>query len=855
MPKAAEKDKYDSNPEPKRAAARRRYASNPEHVKTAKRGKYASNPEPKKTAERPRYASNPEPKKTAARGRYASNPEPKRAAASKHAKYRSIIIQRQYYSCVAHRRAARLLQHARCRLRDNAKNKAYRQTNKQSILLARRGRYVLMEPKMDVKGKYVVNLQQCIRPKADIKEKLLQAFKSSCNTLSDKVKGSKLHVTRAVVNISSRKLLNRVLKVRKQSVGKLLQCIRSINALEITSASNVGNSRHTASSEPFFYDHCYQKVNHPSPIAVDSNGRCVIAEEEGERDAKTNRPTAWRCTPECKQPTSEEAQCILSIKKLFDKPVQTLREGLQIIDKCTLHGHYTCPVQTDNSGKPYYELAGHPLPCSQANSHCDSSLRILRAAATHFPVLRRFLILLYEAIRQHRLLDSIDTALCAGDFEKLLTICGIVDCKALFTACSTEDSASFKDGGNQPIRFQQPNLPDLETNLHLQHAELIADVKNKFALDAEFPCCSCDRLLLRKQVTAFKFSDSKFSSGAWKTLIQHNPNADSQTHYICQYCRPVLNKDDVPNRCILNGLITESMPKELERLDPLSKQLIQRGKAFQAVVKLGTYTGKIPSYNSLKACKGTMFFLPLPLDKTIQTIDDVMNSRTMSPVGLPDPELYIVVSGKPSKQKVLWQSMVNVTHVTAAIKKLKQINWLYANIDDASVGDACQRVIESISDTTSTMLVKATAEDVKSFQAYTIRWLDQKQSNLSDTEHYKLMNIKGDVLSNKLEHLDVLCFPTLFPSGRFGESHDRSTPISLSEYAKSRLLNKDSRFRKDSQYVFYLLWQKEMREIAAGVYNLMKGTRQHALPVGEFMDRVSNSDEDIEANLSTVSWI
>ena len=174
------------------------------------------------------------------------------------------------------------------------------------------------------------------------------------------------------------------------------------------------------------------------------------------------------------------------------------------------------------------------------------------------------------------------------------------------------------------------------------------------------------------------------------------------------------------------------------------------------------------------------------------------------------------------------------------------------NINDASVGDACQRIIESISDTTSTMLVKATAEDVKSFQAYTIRRLDQKQSNLSDTEHYKLMNIKEDALSNKLEHLDVLCFPTLFPSGRFGESHDRSTPISLSEYAKSRLLNKNSRFRKDSQYVFYLLWQKEMHEIAAGVYNLMKGTRQHALPVGEFMDRVSNSDENIEGNLSTV---
>ena len=69
----------------------------------------------------------------------------------------------------------------------------------------------------------------------------------------------------------------------------------------------------------------------------------------------------------------------------------------------------------------------------------------------------------------------------------------------------------------------------------------------------------------------------------------------------------------MPSRCILNGLFTEPMPKELEALDPLSKQLIQRGKAFQAVVRLGTHTGKVPTYNSLKACKGTMFFLPLPL--------------------------------------------------------------------------------------------------------------------------------------------------------------------------------------------------------------------------------------------------
>ena len=99
----------------------------------------------------------------------------------------------------------------------------------------------------------------------------------------------------------------------------------------------------------------------------------------------------------------------------------------------------------------------------------------------------------------------------------------------------------------------------------------------------------------------------------------------------------------MPCRCILNGMLTEPVPKQLQVLDPL---IIQRGKAFQAIVRLGTYMGKVPTYNSLKASKGAMFFLPLPLDRTLQTIDDVESNAS---VGLPDPEIYVLVSGKLSK--------------------------------------------------------------------------------------------------------------------------------------------------------------------------------------------------------------
>ena len=42
-----------------------------------------------------------------------------------------------------------------------------------------------------------------------------------------------------------------------------------------------------------------------------------------------------------------------------------------------------------------------------------------------------------------------------------------------------------------------------------------------------------------------------------------------------------------------------------------------------------------------------------------------------------------------------------------------------------------------------------------------------------------------------------------------------------------------------------------MREVQAGVYNLLKSMRRHALLLGQFMDRVNASDEEVEGNLSS----
>ena len=90
------------------------------------------------------------------------------------------------------------------------------------------------------------------------------------------------------------------------------------------------------------------------------------------------------------------------------------------------------------------------------------------------------------------------------------------------------------------------------------------------------------------------------------------------------------------------------------------------------------------------------------------------------------------------------------------------------------------------------MLDKATVEDMAGFQAYTIRHLDNKLSTASDIDQYKLLTVKEAALDNRQKHLDVMCFPTLFPMGTFGKHHHKEVDLLHSEYIKSRLLNKDS---------------------------------------------------------------
>ena len=144
-------------------------------------------------------------------------------------------------------------------------------------------------------------------------------------------------------------------------------------------------------------------------------------------------------------------------------------------------------------------------------------------------------------------------------------------------------------------------------------------------------CCSCECLYLRKSVTLVIVSDSlSRDTCMWPRLkeyiLEHNPATEQQTLYMCNYCKSAIKRNKLSPRCVLNGLEMVLILHELAKLDAMSSLLIQHAKCYQTVIRLGMYTTKVPTYNSLKACKDTMFFLPLPLNKTHNTLDQVKQS-------------------------------------------------------------------------------------------------------------------------------------------------------------------------------------------------------------------------------------
>ena len=80
---------------------------------------------------------------------------------------------------------------------------------------------------------------------------------------------------------------------------------------------------------------------------------------------------------------------------------------------------------------------------------------------------------------------------------------------------------------------------------------------------------------------------------------------------------------------------------------------------------------------------------------------------------LPDPKLYIIVDGQPTKDKVVWQGLVDVDNVKRAAELLRDRNWLYKTV----LMKLQKKAVEVVSTATSPMLERASEDDVHDLQS------------------------------------------------------------------------------------------------------------------------------------------
>ena len=187
-----------------------------------------------------------------------------------------------------------------------------------------------------------------------------------------------------------------------------------------------------------------------------------------------------------------------------------------------------------------------------------------------------------------------------------------------------------------------------------------------------YPCLCCNILQRRHNVRCI----SKVDYTGHKLLqkvVEHRHREETKQDFICDLCLLKLKAGVCPPRACLSDLCIDAVPPEIANLNTFEQMLIQQVKSFQTCIRLGVKAGKRPPSEMVRASRGTIVHLPLPLQENVK----VMNTISAE-------NLNIIVNGLPTRAGLVWQHFVRPKAVLAALKILKAINPLYKDVVIAS---------------------------------------------------------------------------------------------------------------------------------------------------------------------------
>ena len=200
-------------------------------------------------------------------------------------------------------------------------------------------------------------------------------------------------------------------------------------------------------------------------------------------------------------------------------------------------------------------------------------------------------------------------------------------------------------------------------------------------------CICCEKLIDDAHIQTISARRKNLGNTAWQQLLAYlNSNARTITRgeprvdsligqTICSSCSSELNKNKIPTISIINGMDTGSQPDCIKALSEFESIFIHLAMCYQTIIKLTPMGANLPYNSRMDKLKGFAVHITQPLDSAIT---ELFGKR---PTKLVNPDEYIVLHGIPKKDRAVWQRLVSVDKIHAALMWLKKNNPLYQKID------------------------------------------------------------------------------------------------------------------------------------------------------------------------------
>ena len=420
----------------------------------------------------------------------------------------------------------------------------------------------------------------------------------------------------------------------------------------------LGTACHAKGWTPYFPEFCFSNgtTEYPFEKGVKHKPKFVNPCLEGH--------AIYPCMSDCIPASKEQALKVLAIlEKCQNLDRKQLRQFLMTLDKCddTTRASYQKTVEKRN----------HPIDCYRGENLCPSDLVLLRKLYPHYANVRKLYQILNDLKNMHEMLYDLDAAVACGDFAYLTKLMAYLPPEKPSKVHSVE----------------RPNSIVNRQNLIEKYGNHVLDFDKHLENLPKTACICCEKLIDDAHIQTISARRKNLGNTAWQQLLTYlNSNARTITRgeprvdsligqTICSSCSSELNKNKIPTISIINGMDTGSQPDCIKALSEFESIFIHLAMCYQTIIKLTPMGAKLPYNSRMDKLKGFAVHITQPLDSAIT---ELFGNR---PTKLVNPDEFIVLHGIPKKDRAVWQRLVSVEKIHAALVWLKQNNQFYHKID------------------------------------------------------------------------------------------------------------------------------------------------------------------------------